>query len=211
MFWKAIVCVGIAVAGVAVGAETPAGPVAFGEVAAIAPLPNADGEGKSLEDFGEHPAYVLFFFGNTCPVAQRYTGVMVDLAKSELNKQVQFIAVNVSGVDTNEEIRTYVEEYGITFPVLVDAKAALAKQLGVTRTPEVVVLDKEKRMRYRGRIDDQFRLGGVRPSPTREDLRVALEELLAGKPVSVQETKADGCKITFPDPEPQKDDKPAKL
>src|SRR5205823_500750 len=61
---------------------------------------------------------------------------------------------------------------------------------------EVVVLDGERRLRYRGRIDDQYRLGGARETATRHDLREALEELLAGKDISAPETPVDGCLMT---------------
>jgi mono/diheme cytochrome c family protein len=70
-----------------------------------------------------------------------------------------------------------------------------ADQLGAVRTPEVFVLDRDRTVRYHGRIDDQHLVGRQRPAPTREDLKLALEELLAGKPVSVPETTAVGCHI----------------
>src|SRR5262249_58682672 len=61
---------------------------------------------------------------------------------------------------------------------------------------EVVLLDKERRLRYRGRIDDQYRLSGVRPTPSRHDLKEALDAVLTGKEVKVKETPVDGCLIT---------------
>ena len=74
--------------------------------------------------------------------------------------------------------------------------------MGATRTPQVVVLDQEHRLRYRGRIDDQLRLGGSLPQASRSDLQQALTELLAGQPISVPETPVDGCIITPPTPVP---------
>jgi hypothetical protein len=79
-----------------------------------------------------------------------------------------------------------------------DVDGACVKALGVKRTPEVVVLDSERRIRYRGRIDDQHRLGGARASATRHDLKEAVSEILAGREVSVKETPVDGCLITIP-------------
>jgi hypothetical protein len=72
----------------------------------------------------------------------------------------------------------------------------------VERTPEVAVLDTERRLVYRGRIDDQHRLGGSRPMPGDESLSAAIDDLLAGRPVAKSETPVDGCLITLPDPEP---------
>jgi hypothetical protein len=61
-------------------------------------------------------------------------------------------------------------------------------------------LNAERTLIYRGRIDDQLRLGGARPEPTRLDVEEALNELLDGRPVSVSETPVDGCLITTPEP-----------
>src|SRR4029079_1953246 len=83
-----------------------------------------------------------------------------------------------------------------------DLSGECAKALGITRTPEVVVLNAEHRICYRGRIDDQYRLGGEKPSAGRADLKEALEDLLAGRKVAVEETAVDGCVISFPDPVP---------
>ena len=70
------------------------------------------------------------------------------------------------------------------------------KALGVERVPQVVLLDANKKIVYSGRIDDQYRTGGVQPQVGRHDLAEAVDELLAGKPISVSETTVDGCKIT---------------
>jgi hypothetical protein len=87
-------------------------------------------------------------------------------------------------------------EFQAPWAFIKDYDAQVAGMLGITRTPEVAVLDSEYRLIYRGRVDDQIRLGGVKPNASRSDLRLALEEHLAGKPVSVPETLADGCAIS---------------
>ncbi len=74
---------------------------------------------------------------------------------------------------------------GLSFPFLKDVGNALADTLEVAHTPEVIVLDAKRRIRYRGRIDDQFAIGVHRTATTRNDLAIALDELLAGKDVSV--------------------------
>ena len=91
-------------------------------------------------------------------------------------------------------------EFDAAFPFVKDFDYSCVKSLGVSRTPEVVVLNSEQRLVYRGRIDDQFRLGGSRSEPTRRDLEEALNELLDDRAVSVAETPVDGCLITMPDP-----------
>jgi hypothetical protein len=95
-------------------------------------------------------------------------------------------------------------EHELEFPAVKDEGAACAAALGVKRTPEVVVLDARRRLRYRGRVDDQYRTGGARPRPTRHDLKEALDAVLAGKEVAVPRTPVDGCLITRPTlPEPK--------
>ena len=81
------------------------------------------------------------------------------------------------------------------FPLLKDVGNELADRLGVERTPEVFVLDADRVVRYRGRVDDQFGLGVHRAAPTRRDLAVAIEDLLAGRPVAADRTEPAGCKI----------------
>lgn len=147
---------------------------------------------------GDAPVTVLYFFANTCPVAQRYMGAMVELEKAYAPNGVRFIAINVSPADTILDTAQTALDYGIRFAVLKDMSGDSAKALGITRTPEVALLDKDHTLIYRGRVNDQFRLGGVRPKPTREDLREALDEALAGRAVSVPTTKSEGCAITYP-------------
>jgi hypothetical protein len=79
--------------------------------------------------------------------------------------------------------------------VLKDEGNVIADRLGARRTPEVLVLDAERHDSYQGRIDDQFGVGYKRAQPTRRDLALALDELLAGKPVSVPTTPVAGCLI----------------
>jgi len=83
--------------------------------------------------------------------------------------------------------------------LFLDGSLSLAKACGVISTPEVVVLDAASRVVYRGRIDDRFWAPGrERAQATRADLRVALDEILAGQPVSLAQTPAVGCALTFP-------------
>ena len=157
---------------------------------------------RSLEDFGQAKAYVLAFTTTGCPLVQRYLPRLNELA-SEYSKQgVQFIAVNEGPDDSIKDVAYQAMEYRCDFPFVKDFDGQCAKTLGVDRTPQVVVLDGEQKLRYRGRIDSQYRLSGVRPSPERADLKLAIDDLLAGHKVRVKETPVDGCAISFPAPRP---------
>lgn len=152
---------------------------------------------RSLDDFGTKKAYVLVFTNTSCPLARRYLPTLTALDKAFAGKGVQFIGVNSAQEDSILRMATHAVEHDVAFPFVKDFDGVCAKALGVTRTPEAVILDADKIVRYRGRIDDQYRLGGVRKEATRHDLKDALEAVLAGNKVVTAETEVDGCPITF--------------
>ena len=116
-------------------------------------------------------------------------------------KDVQFVAVNAAEEDSLIAMATQAVQHDVEFPFVKDLGGACASALGVRRTPEVVVLDGDRRLRYRGRIDDQYRLGGVRDRPTRRRVEGCPRRSCspAGRS-AVAETEVDGCPITFPQP-----------
>src|SRR5207248_2889499 len=101
--------------------------------------------------------------------------------------------VNANQSDGAEQIKAHAAKYGIPFPVLRDPDGRVADRFGARRTPEAFVLDAGHVVRYHGRVHDQFGIGFQRPQPTRRDLQLALDEVLAGKAVSVAETPVAGC------------------
>ena len=153
---------------------------------------------RTLEDFGKKNAFVLVFVNTTCPVAQRYLPTLQALERDYRKKDVQFVAMNAAEDDSLIAMATQAVKYEMEFPFVKDFGGACARILGVRRTPEVVILDSEQRLCYRGRIDDQNRLGGVRKEPTRRDLQAALDAVLAGRKVAIAETEVDGCPIALP-------------
>ncbi len=161
---------------------------------------------RSLDDFKDRKAFVLVFVDTSCPLVPRYLPTLKRLESEYRKKGVQFLAVNVGLEDTIVDMAAQAIEYEVPFPFVKDIDGKCVTALGVERTPEVVVLDAERKIRYRGRIDDQYRPGGGLPAPTREDLKEAIEETLAGNKVSVPSTTVDGCKITSATT--PKDDKP---
>lgn len=153
---------------------------------------------RTLDDFGKKKAVVLVFVNTSCPVAQKYFPTLQAMEKEYRDKDVQFVAVNAAEEDTIIAMATQAVKYEVEFPFVKDFGGSSAKALGVTRSPEAVVLDSKRRIVYRGRIDDQFRLGGVRKEPTARELKDAIDAVLAGKKIATPETEVDGCAITFP-------------
>ena len=154
---------------------------------------------RTLDDLGDAKAYVIAFTTTACPLAQRYLPRLKELSSQYGAKGVRFIALNVGPDDSLKEIAYQAIEHGVDFPFAKDMGGQCARALGANRTPEAVVLDGDRKIRYRGRIDNQYRLGGVKPSVDRQDLKEAIEDVLAGRKVRVKETAVDGCAITFPE------------
>ena len=151
---------------------------------------------RGLSDLGEAKGYALAFVNTTCPVSQRYMPRLEAMHKKYAEQGIQFVAVYNSQDETPKDIAANGLEVHVTFPLVWDEDQKCTQALGVTRVPQVVLLDGAKQIVYSGRIDDQYRTGGVQPRVGRHDLAEAIEELLAGKPISVPETTVDGCKIT---------------
>ncbi len=153
---------------------------------------------RELADFGDQKAYVLMFTTLDCPIVQRYLPKIVEMEKEYGEQGVQFVAVNEGVNDAIREVAYQAVRANAPFPFVKDLDGQVARAVGATRAGEVVVLDAEKKLRYRGRVDRQFRLGGDSPNAGREDLKRAIEDVLAGREVEVAETAVDGCRITFP-------------
>ena len=153
------------------------------------------GAAHSLRDLDDSKLVVIAFLGTECPLARLYGPRLEELAGNYQEAEVTFLGMNSNRHDSVTEIASYARRHGISFPILKDTANKLADLLGAERTPEVFVLDQKRRVRYHGRIDDQYGVGFVRDQATRLDLKVAIDELLAGKPVSVPVTIATGCHI----------------
>lgn len=173
---------------------------AIGDVIGELRFKDIRGLPRSLADLGKKRAFVFVFTTTHCPLVKRTLPKLIELDTKFGPQEVQFVAVNVGADDTIRDMASQAIEYDCSFPFVKDADLSCMKRLGIERTPEVAVLDAEGKLVYRGRVDDQLRLGGAKPEPTRRDLEEALRELLGGKPVSVATTTVDGCAITSPEP-----------
>jgi peroxiredoxin len=146
MLCKAIIALGLFLISRASYAAEP-----LGQFPDLPAFKGTDYAPVRLQELGAPKVWVLYFSSVSCPVAQRYTGVLIDIEKSYAPRGAQFVAVNVSPADSVMDMAQYALEYGVRFPVVKDTHGEAAKQLGITRTPEVAVLDAEWRLLYRGR------------------------------------------------------------
>jgi peroxiredoxin/mono/diheme cytochrome c family protein len=158
-------------------------------------LKDSAGKVWSLADLKDQKAIVVVFVGTQCPINNAYMPRLAELHKEYAGKGVQFLAINANDHDTREAIADHAKRFAIPFPVLRDEKHLAADRFGAERTPEAFVLDADRAVRYRGRIDDHFGIGFQRPQPTRRDLATALDAVLAGKEVTQAKTAVAGCII----------------
>jgi peroxiredoxin len=156
-----------------------------------------DGGAKSwsLADVKGRQAVVVVFLGTECPISNAYLPRLADLARRYETQGVAFVAVNANRQDSPEAVAAHARKNALPFPVLKDGGNVVADRFEAERTPEAFVLDAGRVVRYRGRVDDQVGVGYRRPKPTRDDLVEALDEVLAGKPVSRPRTEVAGCHI----------------
>lgn len=151
---------------------------------------------RSLSDFKDQNAFVIVACNTTCPLVKRYLPKLKRLEQQFRPQGVQFIALHTGPTDSIREIAEYGIVQEIPFPNVQDIESRSVQALGLERTPEVVILDSKFQLRYRGRIDNQYRIGGSLPKPTQNNLVDALEAVLKNEPVKVSETNVDGCTIT---------------
>jgi len=170
--------------------------VLIGAIWAAFPLRDAAGTLHQASELKERPVTVLVFLSTECPLSNRSIPDLNAMAARHAGR-VRFFAVNPERDRTADQVLHHDREYALSFPTLLDPQQALARAAGATVTPEAVVLGAGGAVLYRGRLDDRaVDFGKVRARPRREDLRIAIDEALAGSPISVPETPVLGCYIS---------------
>lgn len=175
--------------------------LACGLLAAPVPgLPVVDLSGKPLDllSAAGDKATVVVFLSFDCPVSNSYVAPLSALARGYAGRGVKVVGV-VPTDEPPEQVRKQAAGFDLGFPLHTDPKLAAADALRATAVPQAVVLDADRVVRYRGRIDDGY-AARLKPKPvTTHDLRDALEAVLANKPVTTAETPVVGCPITRPE------------
>ncbi|MEX0641146.1 MAG: redoxin domain-containing protein [Pirellulales bacterium] len=161
-------------------------------------LPRTLSDFVSEKDPVQKRAFVLVFTNTTCPIVQRFMPRLKQLNSEFYDQGVQFIAVDVGPDDSLIEIATQAVEHDMPFPFVKDIDGSCVAACGVERTAAAVLVDADYKLRYRGRIDSSYRLGGAAPGSVRSELRDAIRSLLAGEEIAIRETPIDGCAITKP-------------
>jgi peroxiredoxin len=162
-------------------------------------LPDADGRRHTAREWKAARAVAFFFIGAECPISNRYAPEINRLVADYSAKGVDFYGVYSDPDISPAAARRHAQDYGFDFPALLDPAQTLAGRTGVILTPTAVILSPAGDLLYRGRIDNRyidygkFRAAGVKP-----DMRLALEAVVAGKPVAEKYTKPIGCALPPP-------------
>src|ERR1700758_1140778 len=178
--------------------------LAIGSKAPDFNLLGIDGKTYTLASFKDAKVLVIAFICNHCPTSQLYESRIQQIATDYKDRGVAVVAIepnNPNAVrldemgytdvgDSFEEMQIRAEYRHFNFPYLYDGEDQKISNLyGPTATPHVFIFDQARKLRYEGRVDNNPRENLV----TRKDARLALDSLLAGKPVEVEKTPAVGC------------------
>ncbi len=148
----------------------------------------------SLPDLKED-IVVLVFLANHCPVVQQYEDRIIEFTKDYKDRGVAVVGISVSRLNDDKlpKIKDYMKEHGSNYVYAYDESQATGRAYGATNTPQFFVLDKERKIRYTGAMDNNANETKV----TKKYLRDAVDALLSGKSPEVDETRAVGCGIRY--------------
>ncbi len=163
-------------------------------------LPDTEGKAVSLADFEQAPALLVAFMCNHCPFVKHVLDYFVELVKEYQAKGVAVVGINSNDVerfpeDRPEMMAKVARQRGFSFAYLYDEAQEVAKAYHAACTPDFFLFDQERKLVYRGQMDDS-RPGNNVPV-TGNDLRAALDAVLAGKEVSEPQKPSMGCNIKW--------------
>jgi peroxiredoxin len=160
----------------------------------IPAIQNGEETSISLSDIKED-LIVLVFLANHCPVVQAYEDRLIDFTNDYKDKGVKVVGVCVEPRDTDRlpAIKTYMKEHKSNYVYGFDETQAIGHDYGATNTPQWFLLDKERKIRYTGVMDDSQQEAKVKKTY----LRDAVDALLKGESPAVDETRPQGCGVSY--------------
>jgi len=174
--------------------------LSLGTPAARFSLPDTEGNTVSLGDFADAPALLVIFMCNHCPYVKHVADGLAGLAKEYQERGVAVVGINSNDAasfpdDAPEKMAQEVKLRGYTFPYLYDESQEVAKAYGAACTPDFYVFDGRRKLVYRGQMDSSRPRSGV--EVTGNDLRAALDAVLAGQPVPEDQKPSLGCNVKW--------------
>jgi peroxiredoxin len=171
----------------------------IGDPAPSFSLPGIDGRTHSLDTLSDKPVLVVVFSCNHCPYVQAYEDRLVAIQRDYAGRGVQLVAIN-SNDDMNypedgfEQMVARAKTKKFNFLYLRDASQGTARAYGATHTPQLFVFDRARKLRYTGKIDDNWQNP---KAVTRHYLRDVIEALLSDHAPAETQTHAIGCTIKW--------------
>ena len=181
-------------------AATPSTMVPLGTPAPPFSLPDTAGRTVSLDDLADAPALLVMFICNHCPFVKHVAAELAALGRQYQEKGAAVVAIMANDVDNYpddrpEKMAAEVKARGYTFPYLHDETQEVAKAYKAACTPDFYVFDADRRLAYRGQLDDSRPGNGVPVTGT--DVRAALDAVLAGKQPATEQMPSIGCNIKW--------------
>jgi len=181
-------------------AATPSTMVPLGTPAPPFSLPDTAGRTVSLDDLADAPALLVMFICNHCPFVKHVAAELAALGRQYQEKGAAVVAIMANDVDNYpddrpEKMAAEVKARGYTFPYLHDETQEVARAYKAACTPDFYVFDADRKLVYRGQLDDSRPGNGV--PVTGADLRAALDAVLAGKQPATEQMPSIGCNIKW--------------
>ena len=142
----------------------------------------------------ESKTVAVLFFGVECPLVKLYTPTLNKL-QAKVGEDLQIIGINSNRQDSITEIENFATITNAKFPLLKDVANRVADQFGATRTPQVFLFNADRKLVYRGAIDDQFTYGKQKAKAETNYLADAIESVLKDNKPTTATTKTEGCII----------------
>jgi hypothetical protein len=160
-------------------------------------MKDISGKEVSFKDAMNKKGLLVMFSCNTCPVVRAYQSRTNEVCKYANDKQIGVILLNSNEAyrnsgDSYSDMKSYASKQNYKWPYVVDDNSAMANAFGASRTPECFLFNADGKLVYHGAIDDNQ---NGPDEVTRKHLVVAMDEMLAGKDISVKKTRSVGCNI----------------
>lgn len=153
------------------------------------------GKQVALGDVWHSEHLVVLVMGTECPLARLYVSRFQELAEDFRDEPCDFVMVDANVQDSLADLQRFVDVNKITMPVLKDLDQSFMQKLTAVRTPESFILNREGKAIYRGRVDNQYQIGVVRPAAERKDLELAVQAALSNTKIEIENTPVQGCLI----------------
>jgi peroxiredoxin len=181
-------------------ALTPSTMLPLGTAAPDFKLPDTGGKMVSLADFKGQPALLVVSICNHCPYVIHLRAGLAQLARDYLPRNLGMVGISSNDAanypaDSPDKMKEEAKKAGYLFPYLYDETQAVAKSYRAACTPDIFLFDKNQRLVYRGQFDASRPNNGI--PVTGNDLRAALDAVLAGKAVSENQIPSIGCNIKW--------------